>query len=305
MPAKAIWPSDSWPAQPVRTVSERRADREAEDRGVQQVPRRLGDDAAAGRRRRRARATQAEAVELADPPDLAQPLGDRSPPWREGEGLGLAAGPAGSGSRPRRRTAMRTQEVDEAGLVEVVEADDAPGRCRSRSPATNARGNDTIPAITAAARARTRVLGPRLSRFWAEPAWPARRTSDRVASPPAMRPHERWRRSFGLMPDRRARSGFSAEALTALPSVGAVEEPAEADGDERDDDEDRELRRRRPGRRRSRARRRSASGTGRRARRSRGSAVRMRQRQLGDADGGHQHDDPRARRTAGGSRSSR
>ena len=85
-------------------------------------------------------------------------------------------------------------------------------------PARKARGNDAMPAMTAAARARVRVLGPRLSRFWADPAAPASRESDSVARPPAMA-HTRVDTAFGLMPARRARSGLSAEAFTALPIV--------------------------------------------------------------------------------------
>ena len=63
------------------------------------------------------------------------------------------------------------------------------------------------------------------------------------------------------MPASRARSGFSAEALTALPSVGAVEEPRRApSGDERHHDQDGQLRAGDPDARDLVHRRRSARG---------------------------------------------
>src|SRR4051794_20157569 len=86
------------------------------------------------------------------------------------------------------------------------------------TPARKARGNDTIPAMTAAASARTSVLGPSVVRSEAEPDCAAMRPSDNVAKAPAMA-HTMVETRFGLMPARRARSGFSADALTLLPSV--------------------------------------------------------------------------------------
>ena len=52
-------------------------------------------------------------------------------------------------------------------------------------PAKKARGNDTMPAMTAAARARTRVLGPSVAMLLAEPVWAAISEIDSVASAPA------------------------------------------------------------------------------------------------------------------------
>src|SRR3954470_1093145 len=85
-------------------------------------------------------------------------------------------------------------------------------------PAKKARRNDTMPAMTAAASARTSVLGPSVARSVAEPDCAAMRLSDSVASAPAMA-HTIVDTRFGLIPERRARSGFSADAVTLLPRV--------------------------------------------------------------------------------------
>ena len=89
------------------------------------------------------------------------------------------------------------------------------------TPATNARGNDTMPPITAAASARTSVLGPSVTRLPANPLWAVMRESDNVASAPATA-QTNSDTSFGLMPLRRARSRFSADALTLFPNVVRV-----------------------------------------------------------------------------------
>ena len=85
-------------------------------------------------------------------------------------------------------------------------------------PAKNARGNDTMPAITAATSARTSVLGPSDARFVAEPDCAAISEIEIVDSPPATAQTNNDT-CFGLTPASRARSGFSADALTLLPNV--------------------------------------------------------------------------------------
>ena len=224
MPAKAIWPSDSCPAQPVRTVSDRPHEGEHEDRRVEQVPRRLGDDERAARPRRRRAATSAAAVEVAHPPDAAEPLGDRPPLRRERERLRLA-GPC----RLWKDTAMSTATSSRKSI--------SPGWSRKLKrmtasttpmamPATNARGNDTMPADHrggegAHERARAeRGEVARPSRVW--PADERHRERGQRARRPPTRTVDT---SFGLMPVRRARSGFSADALTRLAERRAVEEP--------------------------------------------------------------------------------
>src|SRR4051794_3421780 len=86
------------------------------------------------------------------------------------------------------------------------------------TPARKARGNDTIPAMTAAASARPGVLGRGVVRAEAERGCAAVGPSDSVAGAPAMA-HTMVEGRFGLMRARRARSGFSAGALTLLPGV--------------------------------------------------------------------------------------
>ncbi len=108
-------------------------------------------------------------------------------------------------------------------------------------PAKKARGNETIPAMTAAARARTKVFGPRLSRFWADPAWPARRASESVASPPASA-HTAVETAFGTDAEEAGEVGVLGGGLHRFAQRRPVEQPSEAEGDERDHDEDRELR---------------------------------------------------------------
>ncbi len=85
-------------------------------------------------------------------------------------------------------------------------------------PAPNARGNDTMPAMTAAASARTSVLGPSDARSEADPDCAAISEMEIVDSAPATA-HTNSDTRLGLTPARRARSGFSADALTLLPNV--------------------------------------------------------------------------------------
>ncbi len=75
-----------------------------------------------------------------------------------------------------------------------------------------------MPAITAAASARTSVFGPSCSRsFAAPPLSAATSIIVSVARNPAI-DHTAVDTNFGLMPCTRARSGFSADALTVRPT---------------------------------------------------------------------------------------
>ncbi len=67
--------------------------------------------------------------------------------------------------------------------------------------------------------------------------------NDSVDSAPAIA-HTNIDTSFGLMPERRARSAFSADALTLLPNVVRVRNQREGDRDQRHDDQDRSAARR-------------------------------------------------------------
>ena len=114
------------------------ADREARDRGVQQVPRGLRDQERQEDREQKERA-QDDRVEPLDPPDVAQLLGDLAHLGRERERLGLGRTPAAALERHRDQHGDEQQTVDEAGLVEVVEvdqrlhdADGDPGEHRPR-----------------------------------------------------------------------------------------------------------------------------------------------------------------------------
>ena len=161
-------------------------------------------------------------------------------------------------------------------------------------PATNARGNDTMPRDHRGGQRpheRARAEGGEVLR--PSPSGPPmqRRSTAWPATPATA--HTNVDTSFGLMPARRARSGFSADALTRLADHRAVEEPAERERDERHDDEDRELRAGDPDAADLARRHRSASGNagaGRVDLRVRGED---RQRELGDADGRDEHDDAR------------
>ncbi len=75
--------------------------------------------------------------------------------------------------------------------------------------------------MTAAARARTSVAGPNMLRSCEAPTCEAIRYSESVANAPAMA-HTMVETRLGLMPEMRARSGFSAEALTLLPTAVRV-----------------------------------------------------------------------------------
>ena len=81
-----------------------------------------------------------------------------------------------------------------------------------------ARGKDSMPPITAAARASDSVCGPRVVTSPAEPVWPAMRTIESVERAAASA-HTMVEITFGLMPESRASDGLLAHALTVLPRV--------------------------------------------------------------------------------------
>ncbi len=130
MPANAIWPSESWPPQPVRTVRDSAQIAKAEDRGVQQVPRRLGDDQRQGDGHGEWR-QQDETVEVPHPEDLPQSLGDRVDPRREGEHLALGALPPLDGDDHQHHEEQH--DVGDTRLVERVEPEDRLGEPDAQS----------------------------------------------------------------------------------------------------------------------------------------------------------------------------
>ena len=84
------------------------------------------------------------------------------------------------------------------------------------TPAASARGNDTMRAISAAASTRPNVSGPIAVRPTALPDVPASRIRVTAESSPPM-VHTSVESRFGLIADKRARSGLAAAARTALP----------------------------------------------------------------------------------------
>ena len=221
MPANAIWPSDSWPAQPVSTVSDSAADREARAmRGVEQVPRRLRDDERQ-RRPRRASTQQARArSRLPHPPDVAAAArGSVATFGRERERLRLRRRLRGSGSTTATSTARSSRKSMRPGwsrkLKLTTRLDDADARCRRRARAgtTPCRRSPPRPGRGRACSGRACARSLRRAASSAadqrsSTAWPAN---------PAIA-HTSVDTSFGLMPGSRARSGFSADALTVLPT---------------------------------------------------------------------------------------
>ncbi len=170
MPAKAICPSDSCPAQPVRIVSDR--PHSANTRIVVYSRWRDGWVTTSG-------STIAATTSSDEPPRsrwrthqiVAQALGDRPPLGREREGLGLTPRLAALEVH-RDEHAEEEEEVDQAGLVEIVEADDrlhdADGdagdeRPRERHHAADDRGGQRRARACSAraSRGRSRLrLGP-------------------------------------------------------------------------------------------------------------------------------------------------
>ena len=95
-------------------------------------------------------------------------------------------------------------------------------------------------ASSAAASTRLNVFGPIVVRPTALPDVPASRISETAeSSPPIV--HTSVDSSFGLIADRRARSGFGGRGAHGLADVGAGEEPGERERDERHRDQHRQL----------------------------------------------------------------
>ena len=84
-------------------------------------------------------------------------------------------------------------------------------------PAAMARGNEVIPAIAAATRARARVEGPSPPKPDTLPLCPDSRTMAIVEMSPAIT-HTNVETTFGLTPASRERSESSAAAATFLPN---------------------------------------------------------------------------------------
>ena len=79
MPANAIWPSESWPAQPVSTVSDSAQIAKPAIDAVEERGATVGDDNGS-RTASAERGEQHDAVEVTDPEHLPQPLRDRLEP---------------------------------------------------------------------------------------------------------------------------------------------------------------------------------------------------------------------------------
>ena len=117
---------------------------------------------------------------------------------REREGLRLrrARLPA-LDSTPRSSTATRSRKSMRPGWSRKLKLTSA-WTTPMAIPATKARGNDTMPAITAAASARTRVLGPRVCEVSAPTPACAGEQDQRERGERSRRsPRPRWRRSSG------------------------------------------------------------------------------------------------------------
>ena len=228
MPAKAIWPSDSWPAQPVRIVSD--MPQMAKTRIV--VYSRCRDGWVTMSGSTTAPSSRARPGRPGRGRRTHQMVGSRSGIGRrfgrEGERLRLALGPWRLWKYTATRMAMRMRKSIEPGLVEEVEADDGLRRRRWRCPAKNARWNDTMPAITAAASARTSVLGPRVARLGGR-AGLGRRSARSTAWParPAIA-HTNGRHQLRADAVQPGEVGVLGRRLDALAEGRAVEEPAEA-----------------------------------------------------------------------------
>ena len=85
-------------------------------------------------------------------------------------------------------------------------------------PAMIARGNETMPAMTAATSALDMVFGPRLAMPVIEPRFPDNNSSDTLESSPAT-VQTKSCTVLGSIPDMRARSALDAEAWTVWPNT--------------------------------------------------------------------------------------
>src|SRR5699024_3636569 len=89
------------------------------------------------------------------------------------------------------------------------------------TPASRDRGNEARPAITATISPRASVAGPRVATLVTLPTRDAIRMRETVAMRPPM-VHTIVDDSFGLTPERRARSALSADASTLRPNAVLV-----------------------------------------------------------------------------------
>ena len=110
------------------------------------------------------------------------------------------------------------------------------------TPASIARGNDTMPAITAAASARTSVFGPSVSRSLRGAAVVGRHQDHRERGhEPGDRP-DRGGDDLRVDALHAGEVGVLGRRLDRAADQRAVEEPAERERHDRHDDEHRELR---------------------------------------------------------------
>ena len=101
-----------------------------------------------------------------------------------------------------------------------------------------ARGNETIPPISAAAKPRSRVSGPMCTRSADDWSVAVRKIAI-VARNPAIA-HTPVDTIFGLMPVRRE-VGVGRRGAHGIAERGVAEQPPETDGDHRDRDQHEEL----------------------------------------------------------------
>ena len=218
--------------------------REGQDRRVQQVPRRLGDDQGEDHGAHDEQ-DQADPVDLAHPPDARAGARGWVWPWPRRRTVWVSPRPGPALPVHRDHDGDEDQEVREARLVEVVEADerlhDADGDPAEEGPRERDHPGDDRGGQGPGQGARSEVVEV-LGRA-------------RHAGQEGQRQRGQTTREG---PDRggdhlRADAGEAGEVgvlggrLDRLAQGRAVEQPAEADGDERDDDEDGELRARRSG----------------------------------------------------------
>ena len=94
-------------------------------------------------------------------------------------------------------------------------------------PAASARGNETMPPMTAAASARIIVFGPRLARPVIPPRFPDSMINEMLESaPPTVQTKSDT--NLGSMPESRARSALPADACTVWPKTVRLRNQARA-----------------------------------------------------------------------------
>ena len=189
-----------------------------------------------------ARSDGASTVEVAATHQIAQPLGDRAAPSGVNENVWVS---------PRTALAALQRTADEhhqeqrgsrqPGLVEELKR-----RTASTTPMTTPASERPRERHHAGDRRPRRALGPACSDRASSDAGgradcPATRIIESVARNPAIA-HTTVDTIFGLMPAVRARSGFSADARTALPSSVRFRNQPSATATSGTTDQDRQLR---------------------------------------------------------------